>query len=315
MSSQSSNQAALAIAIVGLGKIARDQHLPVIEASKDLHLAAVADPNASWPSVPSFPDINALLASDIRFDAVSLCTPPQGRFDQAIAALKARKHVLLEKPPGATLSEVSALQEFAAAQGVTLFASWHSRYAAAVEPARAFLRDAVIENAVINWKEDVRRWHPGQDWIWQPGGLGVFDPGINALSIVTHILPEKFHLVSSDLKYPQNCAAPIAADLDFRTISGKPVHFALDWRQEGPQSWDIRVETDKGEMLLSNGGSRLVINGDEQLAAPDTEYSQLYQHFLELVRAGSADVDLSPLAHVADAFLLGRRHEVEPFLE
>ena len=33
------------------------------------------------------------------------------------------------------------------------------------------------------------RWHPGQEWIWQAGGFGVFDPGINALSIVTRILP------------------------------------------------------------------------------------------------------------------------------
>jgi D-galactose 1-dehydrogenase len=43
----------------------------------------------------------------------------------------------------------------------------------------------------VIWREDVRVWHPGQDWIWQPGGLGVFDPGINALSIITHILPAR----------------------------------------------------------------------------------------------------------------------------
>ncbi|TIP51034.1 MAG: gfo/Idh/MocA family oxidoreductase, partial [Mesorhizobium sp.] len=71
-------------------------------------------------------------------------------------------------------------------------ASWHSRYAPAVEAARDFLGSTTIRSAAINWKEDVRRWHPNQDWIWAPGGFGVFDPGINALSIATHILPTMF---------------------------------------------------------------------------------------------------------------------------
>lgn len=308
-----SGNSSITVAIVGLGKIARDQHLPAIEATKGVDLVAVASRNAGLNTVPSFHDIHELLASNVAFNAVSLCTPPQGRYEQAYAALKARKHVMLEKPPGASVAEVQALQRFAEKQGVTLFATWHSRYAAAVEPARKFLADATIQAVSVSWKEDVRHWHPGQAWIWEPGGLGIFDPGINALSIVTHILPEPFYLTASDLLFPQNRAAPIAANLKFSTESGKPVCFELDWRQTGPQTWDIRVETDKGEILLSHGGSRLVINGDETMTAPDTEYQRLYQRFVTLVADGTSDVDLTPLTHVSDAFLLGRRHEVEAF--
>ncbi len=73
--------------------------------------------------MPSFHDIDQLLESDVAIDAVSLCTPPQGRFQQAYAALSARKHVMLEKPPGATISEVQALTRFAEKQGVTLYAT------------------------------------------------------------------------------------------------------------------------------------------------------------------------------------------------
>src|SRR4029453_2276001 len=122
-------------------------------------------------------------------NAVSLCMPPQFRYEAAHKALAAGKHVFLEKPPGATLSEVADLETMAAAKGVSLFASWHSRYAPAVEPAKAFLASTRIKSVRVIWKEDVRYWHPNQAWIWQAGGLGVFDPGINALSIVTHILP------------------------------------------------------------------------------------------------------------------------------
>lgn len=303
----------LRIAIVGLGKIARDQHLPAIAATEGAELAGVASRNASLPGLPHWPDVETMLAAGPAIDAVSVCTPPAGRFDQVRAAILAGKHVMMEKPPGATLAEVQTLAALATAQGVTLFATWHSRAAAAVEPARALLAGARIDGVRITWKEDVRRWHPGQQWIWEPGGLGVFDPAINALSIVTRILPEPMHLVASDLDFPENRAAPIAARLAFRTAGGAPVTADLDWRQTGPQTWDIAVATDAGEVLLSAGGARLSVDGAARIEAEDREYRTLYEEFLALVAAGRSDVDLAPMTQVADAFLLGRRHVVEAF--
>ena len=301
------------LAIVGLGKIARDQHLQAIAATDGIDLVAVASRNAKLDGVHCFPDIDALLASDVEVDAVSLCTPPQGRFEQARAALLAGKHVMLEKPPGATIAEVFALDQLARQQNLSLFATWHSREAAAVEPARQLLADRTIRSLHVEWKEDVRHWHPGQDWIWEPGGLGVFDPGINALSIVTRIMPESFHLVASDLSFPANRAAPIAADLEFRTANGLKLTAAFDWRQTGPQTWDIRIETDRGSVVLTHGGSRLFVDGEAQIVEEDREYRNLYRHFISLVTSGQSDTDFSPLVHVADAFMLGRRHEVEAF--
>jgi len=301
------------LAIVGLGKIARDQHLGAIEATDGIELVAVASRNATLPGVASFNDIDELLASDVEVDAVSLCTPPQGRFAQARAALSAGKHVMLEKPPGATLSEVHALEALAKANGVSLFATWHSREAAAVEPARALLAHRTLRRVVVEWKEDVRHWHPGQAWIWEPGGLGVFDPGINALSIVTRILPEAFHLTRSDLSFPANRAAPIAAKLAFETGSGVPVEAEFDWRQTGPQTWDIRIDTQEGPVVLTHGGSRLIVDGEPRIVEKDQEYRNLYRHFVSLVGDSLIDADFSPLVHVADAFMLGRRTGVEAF--
>ena len=305
--------APIRVAIVGLGKIARDQHLAAIEASDGIELVAVASRNAVLDGVDCFHDISDLLASGIQIDAVSLCTPPQGRFALAKAALDAGKHVMLEKPPGATLSEVHALEVLARAKGLTLYSTWHSREAAAVEPARELLSQRTIRSVSVQWKEDVRHWHPGQAWIWEPGGLGVFDPGINALSIVTRIMPETFHLVRSDLFFPENRAAPIAASLVFETASSLPVAAEFDWRQTGPQTWDIRVETDQGPVVLTHGGSRLSVDGKDQIVEEDREYRNLYRHFVSLVREGRRDADFSPLVHVADAFMLGRRHIVEAF--
>jgi D-galactose 1-dehydrogenase len=305
--------APIRLAIVGLGKIARDQHLGAIEATAGIDLVAVASRNAKLENIACFHEIGDLLASDIAIDAVSLCTPPQGRFEQAKAALDAGKHVMLEKPPGATLSEVFALAEMAKARGLSLFSTWHSRAAAAVEPARALIAKRKIRQVSVEWKEDVRHWHPGQAWIWEPGGLGVFDPGINALSIVTRIMPESFHLVGSELTFPANRAAPIAASLSFETASGIPVGAEFDWRQTGPQTWDIRIETEEGSVVLTHGGSRLIVDGVAQIVEEDREYRNLYRDFVALVNNGASDTDYSPLVHVADAFMLGRRIQTEAF--
>jgi len=301
------------LGIVGLGKIARDRHIPAIAGIAGIELAAVVDPVASLDGVAHFDSLGEMLTGAPQIDAVALCTPPQVRGALAATALAAGKHVLLEKPPGATLSEVTPLVALAAASGKTLYATWHSRFAPAVEPARALLATANIRSVVIEWKEDARVWHPGQRWIWEPGGSGVFDPGINALSILTRILPRSFFLTRAELAYPENCATPIAADLDFTDETGLPIHAAFDFRQTGPQTWDIRVETDDGRLTLSAGGAKLFRDEVTLVDEAKAEYPAIYRHLLDLIARGASDVDLAPLAHVADAFMLGRRVVVEAF--
>ncbi|WP_329742024.1 Gfo/Idh/MocA family oxidoreductase [Dyella sp. A6] len=307
------------IAVVGMGKIAHDQHLPAIHADPGLELVAtVSRRGESVGDLPHFNDITELAASGFEVDAVGLCTPPQVRWAIAQFAIEQGWHTFLEKPPGETLSEVIALQEAAKAQRVSLFASWHSRYAAGVEPAREWLSKRTIERVTITWREDVRVWHPGQTWIWEPGGFGVFDPGINALSIATRILPSPFFVQRCELDMPSNRDAPIAARVAFRDTSGAVIDMDLDFRQEGKQSWDIVVRTDSGILTLSEGGSVLHVDGTTDsprgldLAG---EYPGLYRRFADIIREGISDVDLRPLRLVADAFLCARRIEVEPFVE
>ncbi|MGL9622681.1 Gfo/Idh/MocA family oxidoreductase [Bradyrhizobium sp. U531] len=305
----------LRIAIVGFGKIARDQHVGAIAAVEGATLTAIASRNASLPGLPHFATVEELLEKGPPIDAVSLCTPPQVRRAQAAAALAAGKHVMLEKPPGTGVAELDPLIAMAAKAKRTLFATWHSRHAPAVEPARQWLSERRIKSVHINWKEDVRVWHPGQGWIWEPGGLGVFDPGINALSILTRILPKPVFVTAAEMAFPSNCQAPIAANLTLADIDGLPVTAEFDFRQTGPQSWDILVETDRGRLTLSGGGRRMAIDGNIVAEAPDEEYRELYRRFVKLAATGASDVDLAPLRLVADAFLLGRRTVVEPFVD
>ncbi|MCC0035703.1 MAG: Gfo/Idh/MocA family oxidoreductase [Hoeflea sp.] len=311
---------AFKIALAGIGKIARDQHVPALMASPDWELAATVSRRGSVDGVEAFENFDAMLEARPDITVVSLCMPPVPRFDFARAAILAGRHVMLEKPPGATLSECHALKALARRAGVSLYATWHSREAAMVAPAKAWLAGKTLKNLVVTWKEDVRKWHPGQTWIWQAGGLGVFDPGINALSIVTEILQDPIHISSSELLIPENCETPIAANLTFAHPQGAQVSAEFDFRKEGDQFWNIAIETDQGSLVLSEGGATLSINGEMQNAAiGDTalkgEYPRLYANMAALVRARGIDMDLAPMAHVADAFLLGKRVSVEPFVE
>jgi D-galactose 1-dehydrogenase len=299
------------IALVGIGKIALDQHVPAIAASPDWDLTATVSRKGSVPDVPAYTDFDTFLAAHPDVPVVSLCMPPVPRFAYAAAALLAGRHVMLEKPPGATLAEVHALQAMAQARGLTLFTTWHSRMAQAVAAAKAWLCGRHVTAAHITWREDVRKWHPGQDWVFAPGGMGVFDPGINALSILTEILPAPVHLTEATLTFPDNCQTPIAAAL---TFSGG-ITADFDWRQTGPQTWDIDVTTADGTLALRMGGNRLEINGINAAGENSImgEYPALYARMAHLVSTGQSDVDLAPMVHVADAMTLGRRVQTEAF--
>lgn len=303
---------AIAIGLIGVGKIARDQHLPALAVSRNFKLVAAASRNGNVQGISNFPSIERLISETPGLQAVSLCAPPGVRAAMAHAAISAGLAVMLEKPPGVSVSEVQDLAACARQRGVTLFATWHSREAPAVERAREWLKERTVTKARVQWLEDARVWHPGQEWIWQPGGFGVFDPGINALSILTHILPDPPVMSSAVLSFPQNRDMPMRADLTMRCgKAAVEVEFSFD--HPGAPCWEIHVQTTAGNLLLTHGGDRLYIDDVAIELEPGTEYTNLYRRFAELIASRHSDVDVSPLQLTADAFVCAHRIEIAPF--
>lgn len=300
------------IAIVGVGKIARDQHIPAIRSSDVFRLAATVSLSGGIEGVPNYASIEEMARALPEIRAVAICTPPQPRLALARSAAAEGLDILLEKPPAATLSEAHAIVAAAAEAGCVLFTTWHSRMAAGVEPARAWLAGRAIEGVRVAWKEDVRVWHPRQEWIWEPG-VGVFDPGINALSILTRILPQGLAVSSAELRFPENRDAPIAADLALELEGGAPVSIAFDFDQRGVQTWEIEVRAGGEGLLLTEGASKMALNGVDQPLDDRGEYPRLYEAFASLLAARRSDVDLSPFRLVADAYLIGRRRAAPAF--
>lgn len=301
------------IAIIGFGKIAEVAHLPAIRADSRYTLAAAVsvDPVPDI-GVPVYPSADALFdAMAGRLDAVVIATPPAPRYAIACQALAAGLDVLLEKPPAATLGELDDLARRAHEAGRTIYAGWHAQHAAGVSGAAAALADAGIAALDISWSENVREFHPGQEWIWSASGFGVFDTGINALSIATHILPIPLIVQAATLQIPANRQAPISAQIDF---VGSQRRAQFDWRSDDPPDWRITVVTDRGQQVgLRDGGATLLIDGKRMESTAPSGYPSIYDKFARLCSSGAVAIDARPMRVVADAFLVATREQVAPF--
>ena len=207
-----------------------------------------------------------------------------------------------------------------------------------MDAAARALRGEAIRRLRIEWKEDVRIWHPGATWMWDAAGFGVFDPGINALSILTRIAPHPVFVTSAELSVPSNKQTPIRAELTLATGRDAPEDLKafFDWGHTGDESWTIAIETHSGRRLeLEAGGSRLKIDGVLAAEGPSKEYPAIYRHFAAaLVRfarrgaihrhqgraadrvapgagmAGSGQSVLAGGAHDADGFPAGLRNRI-----
>jgi predicted dehydrogenase len=300
------------IAIIGYGKIAADQHVPSIQGNPRFDLVATSSRSGQGVA-KTFTDWRELIRSVDGLEAVAITTPPEPRFDIARECIAAGLHCLLEKPPTAGLAEIADLECLAQGKGVTLFTTWHAQHNAGVDAAARALAGKRIRSMEIHWHEDVHKWHPGQQWVWEPGGFGVFDPGINALSIATKIFPGGLFVKSAELAVPQNAQTPIAADIVFSSPQADgPLRASFDWRRSEGEEWTIAVETADGDTVrLENGGAKLLLNGTEQPTSGPGEYPDIYRLFVDLIDERRSLVDVAPFRLVADCLLVGRRTTVE----
>ncbi|HEU5101406.1 MAG TPA: Gfo/Idh/MocA family oxidoreductase [Roseiflexaceae bacterium] len=134
----------LGFGIVGAGMVAR-YHATAIERTPGARLVAVCRPNraraeetAARFGVPCLADYPALLARD-DVEAVCICTPSGMHAEQTIAAARAGKHVLVEKPMALTLADADAMIDACAQAGVLLGVALQRR----TEPDFQRLRAAI----------------------------------------------------------------------------------------------------------------------------------------------------------------------------
>ena len=292
------------LALVGCGAIARAQHVAALAGGTGFELVATVDPKATIPGFEGrhYADHSAMLAAEPEVEAVSVASPTGTHFPVARDALLAGRHVMLEKPPATTLGEIVELQRIAAEKGRVLVTSFHAQHNAAVERAREILAGHPPPASVsIEWREDFERWHGGQTWPWQPGGFGVFDPGINALSVLCHVMPTAEFLVQrARLRLPPGAATPALVEMRLAWEGGAG-DAAFEWRRGGEDVWNITLRGAFGELLIR--GVRTLLRDGAVIVpeGPDREYDGLYRTFRAAIAAGTPAVSLREMRIIEDA--------------
>ena len=106
------------VALIGCGRIAQVAHLPALEKADGVRLVAVSDPSAEVAEsvarrygVPSaYTDQEHVLA-DESVEGVIVAAPDRFHYPITAEALRAGKHVLVEKPLASTVAEAEALSD------------------------------------------------------------------------------------------------------------------------------------------------------------------------------------------------------------
>ena len=119
------------VGLLGYGNSGRFFHAPLIEVNPGLELAAVATSRQEvlelYPKVRLYDSVEALIA-DPSLDLIVVATPHLLHVPHAQAAIRAGKHVVVEKPLAETAAEVRALTEQAGAANRMLIVFTNRRW-------------------------------------------------------------------------------------------------------------------------------------------------------------------------------------------
>lgn len=192
------------IGVIGCGKIAQVRHIPEYADNKNAQLVGFYDLNlirasdlAKKYGGKAYTSYQDLLA-DEDIDAVSVCTANCAHAEITIAALKAGKHVLCEKPMGATMEECETMVKTARECGRYLMVGHNQRLAKAHVKAKELIASGLIGDIVSfrttfghggpeTWSID-----PGKDvWFFNKSKAvmgAMADLGVHKTDLIQHLI-------------------------------------------------------------------------------------------------------------------------------
>ena len=163
------------VAVIGIGKISIDQHLPVIAKSPSFELAAtVSQRGIQAGNAPSFKTAAELYAAMPHVECVAICTPPGPRHALVREALDAGKHVLMEKPLANTEAECVDLITAAEQRSVILMVAYIQRYHPLIIQMGDLIKAKTYGEAfhVSMWTEQFTRFAEEDSWGHKAATLG-----------------------------------------------------------------------------------------------------------------------------------------------
>jgi predicted dehydrogenase len=309
---------AIRVGIIGGGWPGK-AHAKGYDASGGFKLAAVADLIPArrkalmeeYKIAREYADGNELIA-DQEIDAVSICLPNHLHAPMAIAALKAGKHVICEKPPGLSEKEAQRMESAAAKAGKVLLYGLQRRFGGNEQAAKQAIAKGYAGNvyhARAAWTR-TRGIPLGTGWFSdrsKSGGGAMIDIGLPMLDVAWHLLGQPVPVSAFAVTHrrfaelmPQDVVADVE-DAGFAVIrfEGLSLELAASWALNQPPSQNgasCRIFGDQGAIDVYTGSGAVLHRGfDEKGESKETPlklpkvvgHVALMRHFRECI-AGSA---------------------------
>lgn len=304
------------LGLIGFGNIGKVHYDALTKSGQlDFVVQAIADINQPTISnIRSYGDYRELLRNP-EIQAVTINTPPNTHHQLVIEALKESKHVLVEKPPALTVTQCEEMIVFAHQKERVLFMAFHARYNPAVLATRSELKGKDIRKINIDYREYAPNYHAVNGWIFDPkvaGGGVLMDSGINALSIVTFVLPElpSFAIDSAKFNKAGGFKTETEAEVSFSCGDKVVGTIVMDWMYKGPEVRKVTFETDQGEYtvdivkntLSENGHLLMSVDARRDVVDQESEYKGVYQDFAKHLTSGDSLVSTKELAFINEAY-------------
>ncbi|MBS7645387.1 MAG: Gfo/Idh/MocA family oxidoreductase [Candidatus Bathyarchaeia archaeon] len=185
----------LGVAVIGAGFWGRN-HVRVLSELPNVRLRAVCDVDRGRASelglayrIPYYTRLDMLLdRGDV--EAVTVCTPTVTHFNVALKALRAGKHVLVEKPMTSTVGEAETLIGEAEDRGLTLAVGFIERFNPAVQYLKGLVEEGKLGRVILIMARRVSRWPE------RIGDVGVTkDSAIHDVDVMRYILGDEVETV------------------------------------------------------------------------------------------------------------------------
>lgn len=263
----------LTIGIIGCGKIAQVRHLPEYAENPDARIVGLYDLNeerardlAKTYGAKVYPTVEEMLA-DRQIDAVSVCTANNSHADVAVAALRAGKHVLCEKPMATTLEDCERMLEAAHESGRYLMIDQNQRLAGAHRKARELIRAGAI-GRVLTFRTAFRHGGP-ETWSVDPGqntwffdksraAMGAMaDLGVHKTDLIQYLIAQTVvettaHLCTLDKTFSDG--SPITVDDNafclYRMSGGAVGTMTASWTNYGSEDNSTVINGTEGVLRI-----------------------------------------------------------------
>lgn len=184
--------------VIGCGGIADRRTLPGMMLADNAELIAVMDTNMEaaerckekYNAKYAFDNYEELLAID-EIQAVYIASPVFCHKEQAFAAAKAKKHILIEKPMALTSEESKEIADCCAKEGVKLGVGLMMRFGAYHQEMKNIIAEGKLGD-VVSMRAQLTCWYPDIPNNWRQnkdlsGGGALMDMGIHCIDLLQYI--------------------------------------------------------------------------------------------------------------------------------